>query len=154
MNAHPCVSRTGGCVPSCMCAGSTCACGHLFMWWCVPWCMPPDHAAVGVCACACTCVACVCTWVQVRVCLCMIYMCALSGWGQTLDSQTGTPCPSCRDQRAGPGSSSVCLGAQLVSPNPSLRLSFLPCTRRPHPPQGPSRGERRQRFCEPGPVRG
>lgn len=102
MNAHPRVSRTGGCVLTCMCAGSTCACGHLFMWWCVPWCMPPDHAAVGVCACACTCVACVCTWVQVCVCMCMTCMCALSGWGQTLDSQTGTPCPSCRDQRAGP----------------------------------------------------
>ena len=40
-------------------------------------------------------------------------------------TQTRTPCPSCREQRAGPSSSSICLRAQLISPHPSLHLSFL-----------------------------
>ena len=43
-----CVTHRWVCVLKCMCAGSTCACGHLFMWWCVPWCTLPDCAAVGV----------------------------------------------------------------------------------------------------------
>ena len=72
-----------------------------------------------------TCGLCVHMCVQVRVCMCVIYMCALSGWGQTPDTQTRTPCPSCREQRAGPSSSSICLRAQLISPHPSLHLSFL-----------------------------
>lgn len=144
-----CVTHRWVCVLTRMCAGSTCACGHLFIWWCVPWCTPPDCCCGGECMCTHMCV-------QVHVCTCVIYMCALSACGQTPDPQTRALCPSCREQV--PSSSSICLRAQFISPYPSLHLSFLPCTRGwgwgGHPPQGPSRGEQRQRFCKLGPVGG
>lgn len=62
-----------GCVFKCTCGGSTYAGGHLFMWWCVPLCMP---SSVQTCVCTCVCVSrgrcALCLHVCVCVCVCTI----------------------------------------------------------------------------------